>query len=200
MKKTLFALSLLVFCAGLTCLASADTLTLISHPYGDPGPYQMKLDSTVEWMVCASQNNKNSNGESWYINAFNLDNVTSNGTFPTPTKAEWNEAAWYADQILLNPGNTALQDDIWTILAIGGPGPGFDSYWKGLWDNQYSQSYVTTDTFYIPKPGDEWKIPGEDYPYGVPQPFIGTPEPASLTLLAFGALGALKLRSRAKAS
>ncbi|MGZ4788264.1 MAG: PEP-CTERM sorting domain-containing protein [Terriglobales bacterium] len=200
MKKTLFALSLLVLCAGLASLASADTLTLVSNPYGQPGPYQLKVNSNLEWLVCASDNNKNSIGESWYVNTFNLDNVTSNGTFSSPTKDDWNEAAWYADELLLHPGTSDLQNDIWTVLAIGGPGPGFDSYWKGLWDNQYSQTYVTKDTFYIPKPGDAWKIPGEEYPYGVPQPFIGTPEPGSLTLLAFGLLGTLKLRNRVKQS
>jgi len=200
MKRIIFLLSLLILCAGLASLASADTITFVSHPYGDPGPYQMKVNSSFVWMVCASEYNKNSVGESWYVNVFNLDNVTGNGTFTSPTKADWNEAAWFADQLELHPGNADLQNDIWTVLAIGGPGPGFDSYWKGLWDSQYSQTYVTKDSFYIPKPGDAWMIPGEQYPYGVPQPFISSPEPASLTLVAFGLLGTLKAGSRAKRS
>ena len=66
MKKLVLAVLLLVGTS-----AHADTLTLTGAPYGENGPYSLTLNSslTATPMICFSEKNLITFGETWNVQA-----------------------------------------------------------------------------------------------------------------------------------
>lgn len=196
MKKWIGILSILLFFAAF---ANADTLTLVSTSYGVNGPYSMSLNgsSTTTPMICYSESNSITYGEKWTVQAFTISTVSTIASFSNidPKFAlsvfQYNMLGYLADKLFANPGNSALQNAIWSITA--GTGTLTDSLYKEAFD-AVTAGFQTTDTFYIPI-GSFSSANG--YPYGTPQPFIvQTPEPGSMLLLGAGLLGIAQFRKR----
>ncbi len=134
-------------------------------------------------MICYSDKNFITIGESWNVQAYNITQIgTLSGPFAGAT-TEYNELGYLADQLFDNPGNSDLQQAIWAVLGTGGT-PNTD-YTSAVSFVTTHPNYMTSDVFYIPV-GD---FSGNNYPYGAPQPFISqVPEPSSLVLLLGGGL------------
>jgi hypothetical protein len=191
MKKLVLAVLLLVGTS-----AYADTLTLTGAPNGENGPYSLSLNgsSTSTPMICFSENNLITFGESWNVQAYTITQIASlSGPF-AGTTTQYNELGYLANQLFANPGNNDLQQAIWAVLGTGGTTN--SDYWSAVNFVTANPTYMTSDVFYIPV-GD---FSGPNYPYGTPQPFISqTPEPSSVVLLCAGLLG-LAVLSLKKAS
>ena len=167
------------------------TLQLVNSPFGQTGPYQMKLNGVDVWMVCGSDKNFITQGESWTVQIYTLATIGSNPYYPTDP-ALWNKASLFADLLLKHPGNATLQTDVWSALGL--PVGPIDAYWGGIVDAILATGYQTKDVFYIPVQADYDAAHG--YPYGVPQPFFGVPEPSSLMLFGTGLIAAAGLVRR----
>lgn len=208
MKRISIILVLVVCVACFATLSSATTVTLKytggysgvgSAPVPSNiaiGPYSFTLNGTNTWLVCGSSKNDIYNNESWKATVYDINNITTNTVWPPnpvkPDQNSWNEAAWFALQLFKHPGNSQWQNDIWTALGLDNySNPNF-TIDLGLYNAATNNGtiLITNARFYIPIPGTQ------PNGYGVPQPFIGTPEPSSLVLLGFGLIGALRLRSR----
>lgn len=191
MKKLVLAVLLLVGSS-----AYADTLTLTGAPYGENGPYSLNLNGsqTATPMICFSEKNLITMGESWNVQAYTITQIASlSGPF-AGTTTQYNELGYLADQLFANPGNSDLQQAIWAVLGTGGTANG--AYASAVNFVNTHPTYMTSDVFYIPV----GNFSGPNYPYGMPQPFIAkTPEPSSVVMLCAGLLGLAAL-SRKKAS
>lgn len=196
MKKWIGILSIVLF---LATFASADTLTLVSTPSGVNGPYSMSLNgsTTTTPMICYSENNSITYNETWNVQAFTINTVSTIASFSdidskfALTVFQYNMLGYLADKLFADPGNSALQNAIWSITA--GTGTITDSLFKEAFD-AVTGGFQTTDVFYIPI-GTFNSDNG--YPYGTPQPFIvQAPEPGSVLLLGVGLLGLVGFRKR----
>jgi hypothetical protein len=195
MKKWVGILFVVLF---LASFANADTLTLVSAPYGVNGPYSLSLNGskTTSPMICYSENNHVTYGETWNVQAYTIDTVSAlagkmfGGTSAADTIFKYNLLGYLADQLFANPGNADLQNAIWAVLGNGG----------GVMNSKYNDAvawlkahpeYKTSNVFYIPI-GDF-----SNNPLGVPQPFIvQAAEPGSMLLLGAGLLGWARFRKR----
>ena len=182
MKKVIFTLVFFALCAGFTSLVFADSLTFVKNPHGVTGPYQFQVDvnnkSYLAWLVCGSDDNHITPPNTWSIEERSIGKM--DGVWGK-SEAQWKEAAYYASLLLKDPGNAGLQGDVWASLGLGGSfdGTKYPSNWSAAGMD-----------FYIPSPVST------TYSTSFPQPFIGTPEPASLVLLGSGLLGTLGIFRR----
>jgi hypothetical protein len=146
-------------------------------------------------MICYSDKNLITYGETWTVQAFTIADVANiasvNSAF-AGTQFQYNLLGYLADQLFSNPGNAGLQDAIWYVLGTGGSANSYYTTAVNYLTN-INPGYMTTDVFYIPV-GTFTSETG--YPYGVPQPFIQAPEPGSLLLLGAGLLGLAGMRKR----
>jgi hypothetical protein len=187
MKKLVLAVLLLV---GVS--VRADTLTITGAPNGENGPYSMNLNGgPTTPMICFSEKNLITIGESWSVQAYNITQVGSiSGPF-AGTTAQYNELGYLADQLFANPGNGDLQQAIWAVLGTGGTAN--SAYTNAVNFVNSHPTYMTSDVFYIPV----GNFSGPNYPYGMPQPFVSkTPEPSSVLLLCAGLLGLIALTQK----
>ena len=194
MKRWIGVICVVLF---LATFANADTLKLVSTTYGVTGPYSMSLNgsSTTTPMICYSDKNLITYGETWTVQAFTIADVANiasvNSAF-AGTQFQYNLLGYLADQLFSNPGNAGLQDAIWYVLGTGGSANSYYTTAVNYLTN-INPGYMTTDVFYIPV-GTFTSDTG--YPDGVPQPFIQAPEPGSLLLLGAGLLGLAGMRKR----
>jgi len=182
MKKLTLSLLLIFLCAGLTSFAMADTtLTFANNPYGVTGPYNFYVgaSSTVTPLVCGSDQNFITPPYSWSVDVLSISQM--DGVWGL-SEADWADAAYYANLLLQHPGNATFQNAVWNALGFGGAADSSDLVPPG-WT-------ASNMVFYIPA-GTE-----NNYSAGLPQPFIGTPEPASLFLLGSGLVGITVRRRR----
>jgi hypothetical protein len=192
MRKLLLVLILLVGTS-----AYADTLTFTgSTANGEYGPYTMSLNgsTTTTSMICFSDNNWITGGETWNVQAYNVSTITAlTGTF-AGTAATYNELGYLANELFANPGNSDLQLAIWSVFGLSSP---FTATPGSIQDvnaaiNAVNAGYVTSDVFYIPIATNGDPLPLVNGT--TPQPFIvETPEPSSLALLVAGMLALMLL-------
>jgi hypothetical protein len=183
----------------MTTLSHADTLQLVTNPYGESGPYNFYVNgsSTTTPLICFSDSNLITWGEQWTADVFTINSVQNiKGDF-AGSQFQYNVLGYLADELFANPGNGDIQQAIWYVLGKGGANN--SDYVDAENYVNSNQNYKTTDIFYIPVPVDgSWSSSAFDG-LGEPQPFVGqTPEPASLLLMGTGMLalaGALRRKA-----
>lgn len=174
--------------------AYADNLTFTgSTANGEYGPYGMSLNgsATTTPMICFSDKNWISSGESWTVQAYNINTITTLGGAFAGTAATYNELGYLANELFADPGNSDLQLAIWSVFGLAGPFTATPGSIQDVNDaiSHVNAGYMTSDVFYIPSGSNLPEVNGT-----TPQPFISrVPEPSSLVLLSAGLLGVIGL-------
>lgn len=192
MRKLVLAVLLLVGTA-----AYADTLKFTgTTANGEYGPYSMSLNgsTTTTPMICFSDKNWITGGESWTVQAFNISQIAAgelSGTLFAGTVAQYNELGYLGNELFAHPGNSDLQLAIWSVFGLSSPFAATPGSSTDLTNaiNAVQNGYVTSDVFYIPTGPNLPLVNGTP-----PQPFISeVPEPSSLVLLVSGMVALMLL-------
>jgi hypothetical protein len=145
-------------------------------------------------MICFSDKNWISGGESWNVQSYNISTITTLGGTFAGTAATYNELGYLANELFANPGNSNLQLAIWSVFGLSAPFTATPGSIQDVNDaiSHVNAGYVTSDVFYIPSGANLPLVNGT-----TPQPFIMlVPEPSSLVLLSAGLLGVIVLLSK----
>jgi hypothetical protein len=145
-------------------------------------------------MICFSDKNWISAGESWTVQSYNINTITTLGGTFAGTAATYNELGYLANELFANPGNSNLQLAIWSVFGLSAPFTATPGSIQDVNDaiSHVNAGYVTSDVFYIPSGPNLPLVNGT-----TPQPFIRqVPEPSSLVLLSAGLLGVIVLLSK----
>jgi hypothetical protein len=207
MKLTLRVMALLVLVLVAAAVASADDVTLKftgATANGEYGPYSLTVNGgPTTPMICFSDKNWITGGESWSAQAYTIGQIATQTTF-TGSQAQFNELGYLADELFAHPGNSDLQLAIWSVFGLSSPFAAtsgstldlqiaYDAVNGGCASNGVCSSggYVATDVlFYIPD--TTTNLPTVNGT--IPQPFISqVPEPSSLVLLVSGMVALMLL-------
>jgi len=221
MRLTFRALALLLFLFAAAATASADSVQLTINNGGSivdggvyVGPYNFTSGTGQSLqLICDTFENDVYPPETWNASTTTLSNL-SGTMFGASKLVGYEEVAWLAQQMFANLSNAQTVADIqwaiWDVFDAGSCGTGVsncDPYgtpsnrtgnasdpkgingWLSAAGANYGTGNYSNVTIYTPTSG--W--PAAD---GVPQEYIGVPEPGSLLLIGSGLMSLIAFRRR----